>query len=109
MGKYAVNDDFEGPRTENGQRSIQNHGQHCPVQLFSKATKQRQEMRQRLLGAFFSGLALSRDANHDRLLPLREIRKAERVRCVRVHFATSKMRHCHPKSWPLRRALVLRL
>src|SRR5258708_27132992 len=98
MGKYAVNDDFEGPGTENGQRSIQNHGQHGPPQLLTEVAKQRQEMRQPSPGAF-SGLALSRGANHDSLLPLRAIRKAERVRSVPVHFATSGMRRCHPKSW----------
>jgi hypothetical protein len=69
MGKYAVNDHFEGPRTENGQRSIQNHGQHGPPELYPEGAKQWQEMRQPLLGTR-SRLALLRVVIHELEFPI---------------------------------------
>src|SRR5258707_3374175 len=77
MGKYAVNDDFERPGTENGEKTIQNHGQHCPRQLFPEGANQGQEMRQPLLGTL-SGLAISSVVIHECLL-LFAIRPSKKV------------------------------
>src|SRR5260370_41691474 len=78
MRKYAINDNFERPGTENGEKGIQNHGQPCPPQLFAEGANQGQEMRQPLLGTL-SGLALASVVIHECPLSFRAIRTSRKV------------------------------